>query len=144
MERCLFGGRMTSVSAGGLVDADARQLLHARAIAQAILQAFDWYFRIFREVTWRACGHFVRGDWLAAREDNAARINLYDRRGREAIESLRKRFDLKEADPEWRRCFMALQGELMRPETWRRLQHDAEVSRVPDLYPYREQARFLP
>jgi len=47
-------------------------------------------------------------------------------------------------EPAWRRDFAALHGELLRPETWRRLQHDAECSCMPDLYPYRKQARFVP
>ena len=70
----------------------------ARAIACAILEHFDRHFRIFRETTRRAREHFVRGDWAAAREDGAARIDLYDRRVREAIAALRRDFGLGAAE----------------------------------------------
>ncbi len=76
------------------------QRARARAIAQAILEAFDRHFRIFRETTQRARQYFIEGDWQAVREDSARRISLYDQRVREAIALLREHYGLHTAEHE--------------------------------------------
>ncbi len=102
MARYLLGSAWPDVAPEApapLSDSDGPgQLARARAIAGAILEAFDRHFRIFREVTQLARQHFVEGDWQAAREASARRISLYDKRVREAIALLRDRYGLREAD----------------------------------------------
>ncbi len=81
---------------------DPQYIPRAQAIAEAILQAFNRHFAIFRATTQRARQYFMEGDWHAARQTCSERINLYDQRVHEAITDIGKRFDLYQQDtPLW-------------------------------------------
>jgi isocitrate dehydrogenase kinase/phosphatase len=85
-------------SDGSALMPDPERLSHAREIAYAILMAFNRHFAIFREHTQKARQIFIDGDWLAVRDTSSARINLYDKRVREAIADLRNRFALQHSE----------------------------------------------
>jgi isocitrate dehydrogenase kinase/phosphatase len=61
----------------------------AGQIAQLVVGAFLRYNAEFREITRRARLHFVARDWPAAQADAVARLGLYDRHVRMAVEELR-------------------------------------------------------
>lgn len=67
-------------------------------IARSILTGFDRHFSVFREITGEARHRFERADWTAARESSAKRVSFYDKRVKEAIEKLRKTYDLSQFD----------------------------------------------
>ena len=64
-------------------------------IAATVLNGFDRHFSIFSEITRGAKQRFENADWQAEREAARERIEFYDIRVRDAIEDLRKLFDLE-------------------------------------------------
>ena len=69
---------------GGTPSSDPMALL----IAQTILDGFDLHYWLFREYSARAREHFERGEWAAAWDTNRARIDMYDRRVAETVETV--------------------------------------------------------
>jgi isocitrate dehydrogenase kinase/phosphatase len=54
-------------------------------IARTIVDGFDKHYRLFREISRAAKGHFETGDWQAAQRELRARISYYDQRVRECV-----------------------------------------------------------
>ena len=94
--------------------------MHARSIAETILDGFDKHFRIFRDISRQARGYFIDGAWAEGRAATRERISLYDLRVGEAIEVLRERFDIAELDKTlWQEVklqYMGLLYEHRQPE----------------------------
>jgi len=69
---------------------------HARlapAIAHALLEGFNKHYRLFREISRAAKERFEAGDWPEVRRAHADRIQFYDDRVKETVESLQREFD---------------------------------------------------
>lgn len=64
----------------------------ATDIAQTILDGFDKHYRLFREISASTKERFEQADWAAGREASKARIQLYDQRVQEAVETVLTRF----------------------------------------------------
>ena len=60
----------------------------SQGVARAILAGFDKHYRLFREAARQAKQHFEDADWAAMRELSRERIQMYDRRVHEAVESV--------------------------------------------------------
>ena len=59
-----------------------------QAIARTILAGFNKHYRMFREISTRAAGHFESANWDAALEDSRTRIRMYELRVLEAVKEL--------------------------------------------------------
>jgi isocitrate dehydrogenase kinase/phosphatase len=70
----------------------------ACALARAILSGFERHYSVFAEITSDARNRFERADWVAVREASAARISFYDKRVQETVQTLHKRFEVRELD----------------------------------------------
>jgi len=68
------------------------RIVRSKNIAASILKHFDHHFRIFSDLTNTSRQHFKNGDWLAGRITVSERIQLYDKRVKEAINDLHKTF----------------------------------------------------
>ena len=92
----------------------------ASEIARAILAGFDKHYRLFRDAAREAKLHFERADWPAMRELARERIEMYDRRVQEAVESVRARFPDTETDeslwPAIKLAYIPLLHEHRQPE----------------------------
>ena len=77
------------------MDSERTQSVDVKAIAAAVLDAFDKHYRIFLEITRGAKQRFIDQDWAADREASRERISLYSMRVDEACKILRKEFDLE-------------------------------------------------
>ena len=92
----------------------------AHNIALTILLGFDRHFRIFSEITSSAKRRFEKADWEAERLYSRLRIQLYDKRVDEAIDSLSGQFTIKPIhDALWRRvksCYILLLQNHRQPE----------------------------
>lgn len=71
------------------------QNVDVKAIAGAVLDAFDKHYRIFLEITRGARQRYIEQDWGSDREASRERITLYSKRVDEACEILRRDFDLE-------------------------------------------------
>ncbi len=67
----------------------------SKNIAQTILQGFDNHFRRFSEITAGAQQRFEKADWKAERKYSRLRIQFYDTRVDEAIETLNEDFEMQ-------------------------------------------------
>lgn len=88
-------------------------------IAQAIVDGFNWHYRLFRETSALAKGRWERGDWAMVREASRARIDMYDARVAETVEMLRRKFPESRDEKKWKalkRTFIALLHEHKQPE----------------------------
>lgn len=65
-------------------------MTEARQIADIILKGFRKHFRLFQQVTARARERFEQADWQAYQRDSSERIQFYDTRVNETINSLRQ------------------------------------------------------
>ncbi len=63
-------------------------------IAKKILQGFDYHFKVFSEITIGAQQRFETADWKAERSNARQRVQFYDTRVFEAIETLHSTYDL--------------------------------------------------
>jgi len=92
----------------------------ALEIAKTILEGFDRHYRLFREISAGAKSRFERGDWAAVREAGKARIQFYDLRVAEAVDSVLKRFPRASVDETlWQAIklsYITLLYEHMQPE----------------------------
>ena len=92
----------------------------AAAIARAILEGFERHYRLFREAARRAKAHFERAEWRELQALARERIEMYDRRVQEAVESVRARFPDSETDeslwPAIKVAYIPLLHEHKQPE----------------------------
>ncbi|MDO5074253.1 MAG: bifunctional isocitrate dehydrogenase kinase/phosphatase, partial [Neisseria animaloris] len=61
-----------------------------RAVAETMLAGFNKHYRLYREVTARAKELFEQRNWRGIQDLVAERIQMYDQRVREAVESLNR------------------------------------------------------
>ncbi|MFN0097734.1 MAG: bifunctional isocitrate dehydrogenase kinase/phosphatase [Gemmatimonadaceae bacterium] len=89
-------------------------------IAKAILEGFDRHYRIFRKMCAEAQGRFERADWAAVRAAHGERIDLYDARVREAVDTISTRFPRARVDesvwPQVKRAYIELLYDHHQPE----------------------------
>ncbi|HEY6086186.1 MAG TPA: bifunctional isocitrate dehydrogenase kinase/phosphatase [Burkholderiaceae bacterium] len=73
-----------------------QRLTDSRAfdIAQALLEGFNRHYRLFRETSAAAKRRFERADWHGQQQAQAQRIEFYDLRVNEAVERLRREFNV--------------------------------------------------
>ena len=89
-------------------------------VARAILAGFDRHYRLFREAARQAKRHFESADWAAMRTLARERIQMYDRRVNEAVESVRETYPQAERDeslwPAIKLAYIGLLHEHRQPE----------------------------
>jgi isocitrate dehydrogenase kinase/phosphatase len=96
----------------------------ATAIAVILLEGFDRHYALFRECARAAKRHYEAGNWLAIGHVAGDRIDFYDRRARETVDQLERRFGADTlagagADALWtavKRRFVGLLAEHRQPE----------------------------
>jgi isocitrate dehydrogenase kinase/phosphatase len=114
-------------------------------IALTILAGFDKHYRLFREGGARARYRFVRGDWAGVHEASRARIEMYDRRVAEAVETLRERFPSAVSDeslwPAVKVAYIGLLHEHLQPECAETF-YNSVACRVLDRRYYRNEYIF--
>jgi len=66
----------------------------SKKIAKTILKGFDNHFRIFSEITEGAQHRFETANWKAEREKSRLRIQFYDTRIHESIETLEHEYEI--------------------------------------------------
>jgi isocitrate dehydrogenase kinase/phosphatase len=109
------------VSAGaGLLRVHEARADLTQGVARAILAGFDKHYRLFREAARQAKRHFEAADWSSMRELARERIQMYDRRVHEAVESVRKAYPQAERDeslwPAIKLAYIGLLHEHRQPE----------------------------
>nr|WP_315215965.1 bifunctional isocitrate dehydrogenase kinase/phosphatase [uncultured Duganella sp.] len=72
-------------------------------IARTILDGFDKHYRLFRQTSRQAKEHFERGAWGAAQQAARERIDFYDRRVQECVQTLEDEYSQSDlTDEVWR------------------------------------------
>jgi isocitrate dehydrogenase kinase/phosphatase len=108
------------VSAGALLRVHEARADLTQGVARAILAGFDKHYRLFREAARQAKRHFEAADWLAMRKLARERIQLYDRRVHEAVETVRADYPQAERDeslwPAIKLAYIGLLHEHRQPE----------------------------
>jgi len=109
------------VSAGaGLLRVHEARADLTEGVARAILAGFDKHYRLFREAARQAKRHFEAADWAAMRALARERIQMYDRRVSEAVESVRASYPEAERDeslwPAIKLAYIGLLHEHRQPE----------------------------
>ena len=108
-----------SAGAGLLRVHEARADL-TEGVARAILAGFDRHYRLFREAARQAKRHFEAADWAAMRTLARERIQMYDQRVHEAVESVRDTYPQAERDeslwPAIKLAYIGLLHEHRQPE----------------------------
>ncbi len=109
------------MSAGaGLVRVHEARADLTEGVARAILAGFDKHYRLFREAARQAKRHFEAADWAAMRTLARERIQMYDRRVNEAVESVRGTYPQAERDeslwPAIKLAYIGLLHEHRQPE----------------------------
>lgn len=64
--------------------------LQGRAVAETMLAGFNKHYRLYREVTAKAKAFFEERNWRGIQDLVAARIQMYDQRVSEAVDTLRR------------------------------------------------------
>lgn len=115
------------------------------AIARAILHGFDRHYRLFRETSTKAKERWEDGDWAAVRDASSARIDMYDRRVAEAVETITRTFaDVAKDESIWsaiKRAYIALLHEHCQPECAETF-YNSVARRVLDRRYYRNEYIF--
>jgi isocitrate dehydrogenase kinase/phosphatase len=92
----------------------------ADEIAQTILDGFDKHYRLFRDISAGARARFENSDWSAVQAANIERIQMYDRRVGEAVDSVKLRFQTAAEDntlwPLIKRAYITLLHNHKQPE----------------------------
>ncbi|MGA7985920.1 MAG: bifunctional isocitrate dehydrogenase kinase/phosphatase [Burkholderiales bacterium] len=108
------------MSAGALLRVHEARADLTQGVARAILAGFDKHYRLFREAARQAKRHFEAADWLAMRKLARERIQLYDRRVHEAVETVRADYPQAERDeslwPAIKLAYIGLLHEHRQPE----------------------------
>ncbi|MBP6764329.1 MAG: bifunctional isocitrate dehydrogenase kinase/phosphatase [Rubrivivax sp.] len=68
---------------------------HAFDIAQALIEGFNRHYHLFRATSALAKRRFERSDWHGQQQAQAQRIEFYDTRVNEAVERLRREFNIE-------------------------------------------------
>jgi isocitrate dehydrogenase kinase/phosphatase len=115
------------------------------AIAQAILEGFDRHYRLFRETSAAAKQRWERGDWTSVRDAGRARIDMYDQRVAEAVDTITHAFALVARDESlWsaiKRAYIGLLHEHKQPECAETF-YNSVARRVLDRRYYRNEYIF--
>ena len=83
----------------------------AEAIAAVLIEGFNRHYRLFRETSAQAKGHFERAAWAEAQLAVQERIRFYDEPVRENVRRLRTEFDLDALDvAAWREVKLRFTG----------------------------------
>jgi isocitrate dehydrogenase kinase/phosphatase len=89
-------------------------------LARTILDGFDKHYRLFRESAKQAKTHFEQGDWPAAQIAARERIEFYDKRVTECVQTLEDDYDQHElTDEVWREMklhYIGLLSDHKQPE----------------------------
>jgi len=92
----------------------------ALSVARAILAGFDKHYRMFRGLSASARGRFERGEWEAGWDANRTRIEMYDRRVAEAVQTIASEFPAARTDealwPQIKLDYIALLYDHKQPE----------------------------
>ncbi len=64
-------------------------------IARALVDGFNRHYRLFRETSAAAKGRFEKADWHGQQRAQAQRIEFYDQRVDEAVDRLRREFNVE-------------------------------------------------
>ncbi|MDP1647555.1 MAG: bifunctional isocitrate dehydrogenase kinase/phosphatase [Rubrivivax sp.] len=64
-------------------------------IARALIDGFNRHYRLFRETSAAAKGRFEQADWHGQQRAQAQRIEFYDQRVDEAVDRLRREFNVE-------------------------------------------------
>ncbi|HEX8604656.1 MAG TPA: bifunctional isocitrate dehydrogenase kinase/phosphatase [Pseudoduganella sp.] len=84
-------------------------------IARTILDGFDKHYRLFRQASGDARGHFERGEWAVAQRAARERIGFYDRRVQECVHLLEDEYVPEDlTDEVWREAKLHYIGLLTR------------------------------
>ncbi|MBB3222209.1 bifunctional isocitrate dehydrogenase kinase/phosphatase [Pseudoduganella umbonata] len=84
-------------------------------IARTILEGFDKHYRLFRQASQDARGHFERGEWAVAQAAARERIGFYDRRVEECVHLLEDDYAPEDlTDEAWRESKLHYIGLLTR------------------------------
>ena len=89
------------------------------AIARLILGGFDKHYRLFRAISAAAKDRFERGDWAAVQRARIERIDMYDKRVREAVAALAARHPEAMTETIWpgvKQAYVSLLLNHQRPE----------------------------
>ena len=108
------------MSAGALLRVHEARADLTQGVARAILAGFDKHYRLFREAARQAKRHFEAADWSAMRNLARERIQMYDRRVHEAVETVRAAYPEAERDeslwPAIKLAYIGLLHEHRQPE----------------------------
>jgi isocitrate dehydrogenase kinase/phosphatase len=108
------------VSAGALLRVHEARADLTQGVARAILAGFDRHYRLFREAARIAKRHFEAADWSAMRDLARERIQMYDKRVHEAVETVRAAYPQAERDeslwPAIKLAYIGLLHEHRQPE----------------------------
>ena len=108
------------MSAGALLRVHEARADLTQGVARAILAGFDKHYRLFREAARQAKRLFEAADWSAMRSLARERIQMYDRRVHEAVETVRAAFPRAERDeslwPAIKLAYIGLLHEHRQPE----------------------------
>lgn len=89
-------------------------------LARAILDGFDKHYRLFRQASRDARGHFDRAEWKVAQIAARERIDYYDHRVRECVQMIEDEYDQSElTDEVWREMklhYIGLLADHKQPE----------------------------
>src|SRR5579862_9624004 len=115
-----------------------------REIARTIREGFDKHYRLFRQTSARAKQRFERGAWAEVREASKARIQMYDRRVLEAVESIQHHFPSARDEWQWpaiKLAYIGLLHEHRQPECAETF-YNSVACRVLDRRYYRHEYIF--
>ncbi|HUJ87864.1 MAG TPA: bifunctional isocitrate dehydrogenase kinase/phosphatase [Burkholderiales bacterium] len=108
------------MTAGALLRVHEARADLTHGVARAILAGFDKHYRLFREAARQAKRHFEAADWSAMRKLARERIQMYDRRVHEAVETVRADYPQAERDeslwPAIKLAYIGLLHEHRQPE----------------------------
>lgn len=83
-------------------------------IAQTMVRGFDKHYRLFRECSASAKGRFERAEWIEGQHAMRERIQFYDDRVRETVETLQAEFEAASLDETiWQQAKLLYIGLLM-------------------------------
>ncbi|MFO0694676.1 MAG: bifunctional isocitrate dehydrogenase kinase/phosphatase [Polyangiales bacterium] len=114
-------------------------------IARTILDGFDKHYRIFRETSRQAKQRFEAADWASARVASRERIEMYDTRVREAVQSIVAKFPeaatRQDLWPKIKVAYVGLLYEHLQPELAETFYNSVACS-VLDVQYYRNEYIF--
>jgi isocitrate dehydrogenase kinase/phosphatase len=92
----------------------AEQAKLSHRIAQTMVRGFDKHYRLFRECSASAKARFERAEWIEGQHAMRERIQFYDDRVRETVETLQSEFEAASLDEAiWQQAKLLYIGLLM-------------------------------